>query len=314
MSRPADRPAPPPLRVLTRHDAADGVVALTLADPAGRPLPAWTPGAHVDLHLGGDVVRQYSLCSDPQDLSHYRIAVLDVPGGRGGSRRVHAALRPGTELPVSAPRNRFPLTEDAADYVLIAGGIGITPLLPMAARLTALGRPWRMLYAGRSRTTMAFLGEPPPQRVTVVAEDESGRPDLAAYLAPHPRATVYACGPAGLLDAVRALHPGPVHTERFTAEPAPAPGDDGIFTVELARTGTEVTVPPGRSILEAVRAAGTPVASSCESGICGTCETKVLAGRPDHRDDLLTPDERACGDTMMICVSRSADARLVLDL
>ncbi|MFE7233326.1 PDR/VanB family oxidoreductase [Streptomyces sp. NPDC057596] len=313
MSRPADTPRE--LRVAAREDAADGVVALTLVDPGGGRLPVWAPGAHLDLHLAGGLVRQYSLCSDPEDLSHYRIGVLRVEDGRGGSRLVHCALRPGTVLPVSAPRNNFPLVEDADEYVLIAGGIGITPLLPMAGRLTALGRPWRMLYAGRSRTTMAFLGELPPRHVTVVPEDEAGRPDLAAHLAPSPGATVYACGPGGLLDAVRALHPGPLHTERFTAAPAaPGPTGAGAFTVELARSGTEVTVPADRSVLDAVREAGTPVPSSCEMGICGTCETKVLAGTPDHRDDLLTPEEQAAGDTMMICVSRSTGARLVLDL
>ncbi|MEV6353336.1 PDR/VanB family oxidoreductase [Streptomyces hydrogenans] len=310
MSAPAD--APRELRVTAREDAADGVVALTLADPAGRPLPAWTPGAHVDLHLADGTVRPYSLCSDPADPSRYRIGVLRVPDGRGGSRRVHDELHPGTLLPVSAPRNRFALVEDAEEYVLIAGGIGITPLLPMARRLTELGRPWRMLYAGRSRTTMAFVRELPDENVTLVPEDEAGRPDLAAYLAPHPAATVYACGPGGLLDAVRDLHPGPVHTERFVAAPAPVAGD--AFTVVLARSGTEVVVTPERSVLDAARDAGAQVPSSCEMGICGTCETKVLAGTPDHRDDLLTPDERATGDSMMICVSRSAGARLVLDL
>ncbi|MGW1006935.1 PDR/VanB family oxidoreductase [Streptomyces sp. NPDC002520] len=310
MPRSADTPRE--LRVHTREYAAEGVVALTLVDPAGGPLPAWTPGAHVDLHLAGGTVRQYSLCSDPADLSRYRIGVLRVPDGRGGSRRVHDELHPGTLLAVSPPRNQFALVEDADEYILVAGGIGITPLLPMVRRLTALGRPWRMLYAGRSRTTMAFLRELPTRNVTLVPEDEAGRPDLARYLAPHPAATVYACGPGGLLDAVRDLHPGPVHTERFTAAPATADGD--AFTVVLARSGTEVVVPPGRSVLDAVRDAGVPAPSSCEMGICGTCETKVLSGTPDHRDDLLTPDERATGDSMMLCVSRSADARLVLDL
>ncbi|MFB6959019.1 PDR/VanB family oxidoreductase [Streptomyces sp. NPDC056309] len=310
MLRPAD--APRRLKVAAREDAADGVIALTLVDPAGNPLPAWSPGAHVDVHLTDGTIRQYSLCSAPTDLSHYRVGVLRVPDGRGGSQRVHDELHPGVLLPVSAPRNQFALDEDADEYVLIAGGIGVTPLLPMAARLTALGRPWRMLYAGRSRTTMAFLGELPSGDVTLAFEDEGGRPDLAAYLAPHPTATVYACGPSGLLDAVQELHPGPVHTERFTAD-QPS-GDANTFTVVLARSGAEVLVPAGQSVLDAVRATGAPVSSSCEMGICGTCETKVVAGTPEHHDNLLTPEEQATGNTMMICVSRSAGARLVLDL
>ncbi|MGA5702717.1 PDR/VanB family oxidoreductase [Peterkaempfera bronchialis] len=302
-----------PLRVAHTAPAADGVLALTLVDPDGAALPPWTPGAHVDLHLGPGLVRQYSLCSDPDDRTHYRIAVLRVPGGRGGSARVHDTVRPGHTLAVSAPRNHFPLV-DAEEYLLVAGGIGITPLLPMAHRLTALGRPWRMLYGGRTRATMAFLGELPPRQVTVVPEDEAGRPDLAAFLAGRSGATVYACGPGGLLDAVRALHPGPVHTERFTA-PAPAPDDgDRPFEVRLARSGRSVTVPVGTSVLDAIRDAGVDAPSSCEAGICGTCETTVLDGVPDHRDDLLTPGEHAAGRTMLICVSRCRGERLLLDL
>ncbi|MGW3507773.1 PDR/VanB family oxidoreductase [Streptomyces sp. NPDC000994] len=311
-------PAPPgtrPLRVTRAESTADGVLALTLADPAGACLPPWTPGAHVDVHVDPGLVRQYSLCSDPDDLTHYRIAVLRVPDGRGGSAAVHDTARTGLTLPVSAPRNHFPLI-DAEEYLLVAGGIGITPLLPIARRLTRLGRPWRMLYGGRSRATMAFLDELPPAQVTVVPEDEAGRPDLAAFLGGQPGATVYACGPGGLLDAVRALHAGPVHTERFTPpDPAPVPADgDHAFEVELARSGLSVTVPVGTTVLDAVRDAGADAPSSCEAGICGTCETTVLDGTPDHRDDLLTPEEQATGRTMLICVSRCRGERLILDL
>ncbi|MFB7213765.1 PDR/VanB family oxidoreductase [Streptomyces sp. NPDC056255] len=309
--------APAGTRVLEVREAgaaADGVLSLTLTDPSGAPLPPWTPGAHVDLHVAPGLVRQYSLCSDPEDTGHYRIAVLRVPDGRGGSAAVHETLRAGSRVAVSAPRNHFELV-DAPEYVLVAGGIGITPLLAMAHRLTASGKPWRMLYGGRSRTTMAFLGELPPDRVTVVPQDEAGHPDLAGYLAATPGATVYACGPGGLLDAVRELHPGPVHTERFTApDPARSPDGDHAFDVRLARSGIDVHVPADTSVLDAVRAAGAETPSSCEAGICGTCETAVLDGFPDHRDTLLTPQEQEAGATMLICVSRCRGARLVLDL
>lgn len=305
---------PRPLRIAALRSAADGVLALELVAPDGGPLPAWTPGAHVDLSLPCGRIRSYSLCSDPGDLTRYRIAVLRVAKGRGGSVQVHDTLRVGDVLPVSAPRNRFELV-DADEYLLIAGGIGITPLLPMAHRLSAAGRTWRLLYAGRSRTTMAFLDELARDgRVTVVAEDEAGRPDLAAELARSPGATVYACGPAGLLDAVRGLSEGPVHTERFAPVTEGTPPDERGVLVELARSGLSLTVPAGLSILDAVRDAGVSAPSSCEMGICGTCETKVLDGVPDHRDDLLTDDERAAGNTMMICVSRGRGERLVLDL
>ncbi|MFJ9680907.1 PDR/VanB family oxidoreductase [Streptomyces sp. NPDC101194] len=312
-----DAAAPPGTRVLEVREAetvADGVLSLTLADPSGAPLPPWTPGAHVDLHVAPGLVRQYSLCSDPQDTGHYRIAVLRVPDGRGGSAAVHETLRAGGRVAVSAPRNHFELV-DAPEYLLVAGGIGITPLLAMARRLTAVGKPWRMLYGGRSRATMAFLGELPADRVTVVPQDEAGHPDLAGYLAAAPAATVYACGPGGLLDAVRELHPGPVHTERFTApDPAGNPEVDHAFDVRLARSGLDVRVPADTSVLDAVRAAGAEVPSSCEAGICGTCETRVIDGDPDHRDTLLTPEEQQTGTTMMICVSRCRGTRLVLDL
>lgn len=288
---------------------ADGVVALTLADPDGKSLPPWTPGAHIDVHIAPGVVRQYSLCSDPDDRAHYRIAVLRVPDGRGGSAAVHETLRTGTRVTVSRPRNRFELV-DAESYVLVAGGIGITPLLPMARALEAGGRPWRMLYGGRSRRTMAFLDELPAARVTVAPQDETGRPDLAAFLAGHERSTVYVCGPSGLLDAVRERHAGPVHTELFTA--TVQSGD--AFDVRLARAGITVAVAENVSILDAVRAAGVDAPSSCELGICGTCETAVLAGTPEHRDDLLTEDEKASGRTMLICVSRCRSGAMVLDL
>ena len=301
------------LRVAEVTSVSTDVVALTLVDRDGGELPAWTPGAHLDLHVGPGLIRQYSLCSDPNDLSRYRIAVLRVANGRGGSIAVHERVAAGDTVTVSRPRNHFELA-DAESHLLIAGGIGITPVLPMAHRLAALGTPWRLLYGGRSRASMAFVDELPDGDVTLAPADECGRPDLAGFLAAWPNATVHACGPQGMLDAVRDLHAGPVRTERFTATAPAGSADDASFEAHLSTSDMTLTVPGDVTLLDAVRAAGVDVPSSCESGICGTCETRVLAGTPDHRDDLLTDDERAAGDTMLICVSRCLGDRLVLDL
>jgi ferredoxin-NADP reductase len=309
------------LVVHDRHDAADGVVALQLRDPSGAELPAWTPGAHVDLLLTDDLVRQYSLCGDPHDRTTWRLAVLREPDGRGGSAFVHDKLEPGASVQARGPRNHFAL-EPAAGYLFIAGGVGITPILPMLAAAQAAGVPWRLVYGGRSRATMAFADElraAHGDRVQLVPQDEHGLLDLDALLAAPAEGTlVYCCGPAPLLDAVEqrcAQWPaGTLHVERFTPKDAGEPVHSGSFEVELAATGTTLTVPPDHSVLEAVEEAGVSVLSSCREGTCGTCETPVLAGTVDHRDSLLTAEERAANDTMMLCVSRAACARLVLDL
>ncbi|MGK5557458.1 PDR/VanB family oxidoreductase [Actinomadura kijaniata] len=309
------------LTLAGRDRVADGVVLLTLARPDGGDLPAWEPGAHVDLVLGPGLVRQYSLCSDPADRSRWQVAVLREPDGRGGSVHVHDRLAAGSPVRVRGPRNHFAL-EPAARYLFVAGGIGITPLLPMVAEAERRGADWRLVYGGRSRATMAFrerLEAEYGERVTLHPQDESGLPDLDALLgAPRADTLVYCCGPEGLLEAVEercaAWPPGALRVERFSPREVGEPVLDGAFEVELARTGTTVTVPPGKSVLEAVEEAGTPVLSSCREGTCGTCETPVLEGTVDHRDSLLTPEERAAHDTMMICVSRAACPRLVLDL
>ncbi|WP_311765395.1 PDR/VanB family oxidoreductase [Streptomyces zingiberis] len=315
------------LTVLRKERAADGVVALTLGRPGGAPLPAWAPGAHVDLDLGDGLVRQYSLCGDPADRATWRVAVLRERDGRGGSAYVHERLAEGGRVQVRGPRNHFAL-EPAGRYLFVAGGIGITPLLPMVAAAEAAGADWRLLYGGRARASMAFLGELDRhgERVTVCPQDEYGLLDLAAALAePAPGTLVYACGPEPLLAAVEqrcgeSWPPGALRLERFRrADPEPADGagppaaDEG-FEVELALSGKTLRVEAGRSILETVEEAGVDVLSSCREGTCGTCETDVLEGEPDHRDVLLTEEERAAGDTMMICVSRCRGGRLVLDL
>ncbi|MFE7442602.1 PDR/VanB family oxidoreductase [Streptomyces chartreusis] len=295
---------------------ADGVLSVELARPDGKPLPAWTPGAHLDLHVGG-FVRQYSLCGDPADPTAYRLGVLNEPSSRGGSRHVHTKLRPGQTVRAVGPRNHFAL-EPATSYVFLAGGIGITPILAMARRAERDGVPYRLIHGGRSRASMAFGAELSALTgdVTLVPQDEHGHPDLAAALRDLPAdALVYCCGPEPLLRAVEEACPtGQLRVERFAAPVVERDGDDTAFEVECRRSGVTLNVDVGTSVLEAAENAGLAVASSCRDGICGSCETRVLAGTPDHRDFLLSEAERATGETMMLCVSRCASDRLVLDL
>lgn len=312
------------LVVARRTTEAVGVVGLELRRPGGADLPAWQPGAHIDLRLplpGGDRVRQYSLCSDPGDRSAWRLAVLREANGRGGSRHIHDVLAEGDTVRARGPRNHFPL-RPAGSYVFVAGGIGITPVLPMLAEAERRGADWQLVYGGRTAASMAFaarLADRYGPRVLLRPEESCGLLDLDGLLGtPRPDALVYCCGPEPLMDAVRercaGWPEGALHTERFAPAPSGAPLLRGDFEVELARSGTTVTVPPGTSILRAVEEAGVQVLSSCREGTCGTCETAVLEGTVDHRDALLTPAERAAHDTMMICVSRAAGPRLVLDL
>ncbi|WP_329269630.1 PDR/VanB family oxidoreductase [Streptomyces pseudovenezuelae] len=299
-----------------RDSAADGVLALTLRHPLGEQLPAWEPGAHIDVVLGPGLERQYSLCGDPSDRTSWRIAVLREPAGRGGSSHVHEQLRQGGKVRVRGPRNHFAL-RPAPRYRFIAGGIGITPILPMLAAAQAAGAEWTLLYGGRTRDSMAFTEELSRygDRVTVAPQDESGLLDLASVLDGVPEGTlVYCCGPGPLLDAVQERCPaGVLHVERFAPKEQPE-GENTQFEVELAQTGTTVTVAPDVSVLDAVRATGVEVLFSCTEGTCGTCETDVLDGTPDHRDSVLTDEEREAGETMMICVSRCRGKKLVLDL
>jgi ferredoxin-NADP reductase len=298
------RPRSRALRLLvTAHETvADGVVRLRLE---GTDLPRWEPGAHLDLVLPSGLVRQYSLCGDPEDTSSYTVATRLVENGRGGSREVHEQVTEGMELEVRGPRNRFPLVE-AESYVFVAGGIGITPLLPMLRSLPD-GTPWRLLYAGRDRASMPFLEEVEKlggDRVTTV----EGVPDLDA-LEVDEGAVVYCCGPEGLMAAVAERFPD-VRLERF----APRTSSDGNteFEVELRRSGRTLTVPADSTVLAALRRELPDTAYSCEQGFCGTCQQRVLEGEIDHRDELLTDTERA--DSMLICVSRARSGRLVIDM
>ena len=312
--------------VEAKTTVADGVVALDLVAANGRDLPPWEPGAHIDLILHGGVERQYSVCGDPADRTRYRVAILREPHGRGGTRFVHDDLATGDAIRIRGPRNHFAFVP-AADVLFIAGGIGITPLVAMCRAAHAAGIRFRLLYAGRSRSSMAFLGDLEAEyggRVEVFAGDEGARLDVAATVSALPDGVqVYCCGPARLLDAVEAAWSertdvtalSSLHLEHFEAKEFGPPVLAETFQVELALTGVTVEVPPDRSVLDVVEEQGVLVVSSCRKGTCGTCETPVLDGEIDHRDSVLTPGEQAAGDTMMICVSRAATSDgLVLDL
>ncbi|MFF9775965.1 PDR/VanB family oxidoreductase [Streptomyces sp. NPDC013978] len=309
------------LVVERKETMAEGVVQLTLRHPEDRPLPEWQPGAHIDLVLRADLVRQYSLCGDPADRSRFQVAVLREPESRGGSSHVHDVLTEGESVRVRGPRNHFPLVK-AKNYLFIAGGIGITPILPMLAAVDATRADWRLVYGGRTRASMAFaetLRQAYGERVSLRPQDEYGLLDLPSLLGkPQRKTVVYSCGPEPLLAAVEAgcekWPSGSLHLERFAPKQDLAVGPRSGFEVELARSSRTLLVSEDMSVLEAVEAAGVPVMTSCEEGICGTCETKVLSGEIDHRDSVLTDQERAAGDTMMICVSRAKGDRLVLDV
>ena len=308
------------LRVVGKTVVADDVMTLELAAPSGGRLRDWTPGSHVDLLLPNGLTRQYSLCGDRWDASTYRVGVLREPAGQGGSAYVHDELAVGDVVGVAGPRNNFPLVP-SEQSLFVAGGIGITPLLPMIAQADLLGADWRLLYGGRRRASMAFLDELAAygDRVQVVPQDEQGLLDLAGFLGePTDGVRIYSCGPGPLLAAMERTCAGwppySLRTERFVADETGAPVRTAPFEVELARTGATVTVTPEMTILDALGQVGVEVLSSCRRGVCGTCETTVLAGRPDHRDALLDADERDAADCMYVCVSRSITDRLVLDL
>jgi len=304
-----------------KTEVAEGVVMLTLRDPLGRPVPAWKPGSHIDLILGDELVRRYSLCGDPADRSHLRVAVLREPQSRGGSRYVHDELVEGQIIHTRGPRNNFEFVPKKR-YIFIAGGIGITPILPMVALAEERGANWRLVYGGRTRASMAFrdeLREAYGKRVVIRPQDEFGLLNLKSLLGRRRRRTaIYCCGPEPLLNAVEsaAAHwpDDALHVERFAPKASGGGGADEAFEVELALTGETVSIPADVSLLDAMEDAGVSIMSSCEEGVCGTCEVAVLSGTIDHRDSILTERERVAGDKMMACVSRARGSRLVLDL
>jgi ferredoxin-NADP reductase len=312
--------------VTDRREVAVGVVQITLADPSGESLPAWTAGAHIDLELPSGLVRQYSLCGRPGDTGSYTVAVLREDAGRGGSAEVHDVVHRGSTVTIRGPRNHFEL-HPASAYLLLAGGIGVTPILAMARQAAENDTPWTVMYGGRSRSTMAFLTELADLvaigngELVTVPQDELGLPDFASALRELPAgAAVYACGPEPMLRAVEELSetflaPGTLHLERFAAKDGENVDAAGAqFDVELAQNGTTLTVGPDARLIDVVRTAVPNVPFSCEEGYCGSCETRVLGGVPDHRDQILSDGEREANDTMMICVGRSRTPKLVLDL
>jgi tetrachlorobenzoquinone reductase len=305
---------------LSRIDyAAPGIHLFDFRHPQGEALAPYAPGAHVDVHLQGDLVRQYSLVDPAGDDPVYRVAIKRDPRSRGGSAAAHERLRVGDLLPVSAPRNLFPLDESAPHSVFIAGGIGITPVACMVQRLRTLGRGYTLHYAVRTRAEAALLDRLGAEDLRLHVDDEAGdrRLDVSAIVAGAPDGAVaYCCGPAPMLDAfeaaARARPSLRWQVERFA--PAAEAASAGGFVVRLASTGRCVPVSPGQTILEALRGAGLSVRASCRQGICGTCETAVVAGTPDHRDALLSDDEKRSNKVMMICCSGSLTPELVLDL
>lgn len=307
-----------------RYEAKD-TLSVELRPALGQEFPAFEAGAHIDLHLPNGMVRSYSLCNDSGEQHRYVVAVLKDRSSRGGSRCVHEQLRIGTELTISAPRNNFPLHEEAAYSVLVAGGIGITPILCMAQRLKTLGRRFEVMCFARSRQHMAFVDVMQALGVPVhwhFDDEQGGPPSLKTLLsqrAPDVTTHHYACGPAVMLDAFEQAcaelgHPH-AHIERFAAVEIKAATDARHnYTVELKRSGKTLTITPEISLHKALLAAQANIPFSCEEGVCGSCETRVLEGTVDHRDSVLSPAERATNTVMMVCVSGCKSERLVLDI
>lgn len=310
--------------VVSRRPLTSRVEEFTLALPDGSPLPGWTAGSHLDVRVpGSDLVRQYSLCSQPADPSSYTVAVdrCEVAdGGRGGSVELHDHAVPGAAVEVSEPRNHFRLTR-ALNYVFIAGGIGVTPMVALAAEAERSGRPWRMLCLARGEQDMPYLQDlrgTYGDSIAFHGSAQAGRVDLAAELADLPRGTaVYVCGPGSLDEDVAAVveeQPAvDVFVEQFTA-PDLSDGAVTAFDVTLATSGETFTIPEDASLLDTLESNGKLMASSCREGVCGTCEVGVVSGEVDHRDNVLTPEERSENESMMVCVSRCRAGRLVLDL
>lgn len=305
---------------------ADGILGFELVPmPPRKELPAFTAGSHIDLHLPNGLLRSYSLLNAPGERHRYLIGVNKDAKSRGGSRYMHEVLRSGETLTISEPRNNFPLDEASPMNVFIAGGIGITPIMSMIARSQELGTPWQLHYAARTRRNAAFLDvlqgyhNPPGVELRLNFDQEAGGQmlDIAAIVQALPAgAHIYCCGPLPMLaayeQATAALPPGRVHMEYFAAKEAAA--TDGGFIVELARSGKQVEVRAGQTILDSLIAVGIEPPYSCQEGICGTCEVRVLEGVPDHRDLVLSNAEKAANDRMMICCSGCKTAKLVLDL
>lgn len=305
---------------------AAGIAMFELVHAEGGNLPAFSAGSHIDVEVEKGVTRQYSLCNDSGESHRYQIAVLKEPASRGGSLAMHESVRVGDELNISPPRNHFPLAHGAAESLLLAGGIGITPLLCMAERLAALGASFRLHYCTRSPERTAFLdriqASPFSDRVTFHFDDGEAAQKLdlrRTLLAASSECHLYTCGPKGFMDAVLGTARSTgwseerLHYEFFNAQPVKL-ASDGSFDVKLASSGRVIPVAADQTVIAALRAHDVEVTTSCEQGVCGTCLTRVLTGIPDHRDMYLTPDEQAANDQFLPCCSRAKTAQLVLDL
>ncbi|MGO4582867.1 2Fe-2S iron-sulfur cluster-binding protein [Arthrobacter sp. 2RAF6] len=312
------------LQVRDVQQEAAGVLSVLLVPIESSTLPQWTPGAHIDVMLPNEMLRQYSLISNPDDHSAWRIAVLLDKEGRGGSRYIHTALKSGDTLEARGPKNHFPIGAFAGPIQFIAGGIGITPLLPMLREADRKGADWNLLYLGSDRSSMPFLTELQKygNRIRAHAKSESGAMNLTAFvkgLGLQSTASTYACGPLRMLTELEELYRDGIHGEYYSelfdtaASPVPEIEDSLSFVVETS-DGSEVEVAADETIIDALDRVGVRTLSSCRKGTCGTCETEVIEGTPDHRDAVLSLEERAAGETMMICVSRCAGDRLVLNL
>jgi len=312
------------VRVVVRRQEAEGVCSFLLERTDSQELPAYTAGAHIDVEIRPGLVRQYSLCGDSQDRHSWRIGVLNEPQSRGGSRAVHELIHEGSTLRVSAPRNHFGLV-DAPHTVLLAGGIGITPILAMANELQRHGRSFELHYCTRNAERTAFINEvnaPSMARVATLYHDDGAtrKFEVASALASAPQdAHLYVCGPAGFIEHVlsaarsRLWSEERLHREHFSPVPTSKMGDNS-FEVKLARSGSSYRIPADCSVLNVLLDAGVDVPASCESGVCGTCLTRVLDGTPDHRDSFMTDAEHAANDQFTPCCSRAKTPLLVLDL
>jgi cytochrome P450/ferredoxin-NADP reductase len=329
LSRCEDFPIGPPvrggvartMRISALHREADGILGVELESADGRPLPDWMAGAHIDVIAGG-FERRYSLCGMAGDTTRYRIAVLLERAGRGGSHYIHTALKVGDRVQVRGPKTHFRLREDSASYLLIAGGIGITPILAMADRLKQLGRRYALHYCGRTRSAMAFLDRlhrDHGEAMHLHVSDEGQRLDVKAVTDAAGHSHVYACGPERLLAELSTLAAGwpdhRLHVEHFSGAAATLdPRRERAFAVELKDSDLTLTVPADRTLLDVLEAAGVDIACDCREGLCGSCEVAVVSGAVDHRDKVLSPAERERNDRMMACCSRARDGKLVLAL
>jgi len=312
--------------VARRRDEALDIASFELRGEDGGPLPAFEAGSHVDVHLPNGLVRQYSLCNDPRETHRYMIAVLRDEAGRGGSKAVHDQLREGERLRISTPRNHFALARDASHHLLLAGGIGVTPILCMAEQLASAGESFDMHYCTRSKRRTAFVQRIAEagfaQAVRFHHDDHAGGStfDIEQVLGAAPAGThLYVCGPRGFMDFVLATARAHgwaeerLHYEFFGA-PVNQPAAGGSFQVCIASSGATIEVPPEYTVVQALAANGVEVVTSCEQGVCGTCLTRVIAGEPEHLDSYLTDEERAANDQFLPCCSRSKSPLLVLDL